>query len=175
MVTNPTDTALLVIDVQTGLFHKSIPIYKAKELLENIRKLIDRARQASSPVIYIQHSNDTFLAKGSADWQLHHQLSPLEDDIIIHKRHPSSFQDTKLADLLAEKNIHRLVITGLVTHGCVKATGLDAIQRGYQVILVSDGHSSYSKDASRLIGEWNKKLGGKGAEIKRTVEVQFGD
>jgi len=68
---NLAKTGLLIIDAQTGVFHKSTPLYKAKELLENIQTHTERAHQAGVPVIYIQHSNDTFLAKDSADWQLH--------------------------------------------------------------------------------------------------------
>ena len=41
----PTKLALLVIDVQKGLFEKSIPIYQAETFLENLKTLIDRARQ----------------------------------------------------------------------------------------------------------------------------------
>ena len=43
-------TVLLVIDVQKGLFEKTTPIYKAKQLLENINILIDKARQENVPM-----------------------------------------------------------------------------------------------------------------------------
>jgi nicotinamidase-related amidase len=49
--------ALLVIDVQKGLFKKSTPIYKAEQLLGNINTLIRRAEHAGAPVVYIQHAN----------------------------------------------------------------------------------------------------------------------
>jgi nicotinamidase-related amidase len=70
--------ALLVIDVQQGLFEKSTPIYKADELLENITTLVDRAHLGGAPVIYVQHSAAKHLVKGSAEWQLHPQLNPRE-------------------------------------------------------------------------------------------------
>ena len=66
-----------------------------------------------------------------------------------------------------------MVITGLVTHGCVRATSLGAIKLGYDVILVSDGHSSYSKDAPRLIEKWNNTLEENGAKVLDTASVNF--
>ena len=65
---NQDNTALLVIDVQMGLFEKSTPIYKAEQVLENINTLMKNARRAGVPVIFIQHSNDKLLVKGSDAW-----------------------------------------------------------------------------------------------------------
>jgi nicotinamidase-related amidase len=169
----PGKTALLVIDVQSELFAKKTPIYRAKELLANIRSLADSAHQAGVPVIYVQHAGDAFLIKGSEGWQIHPQLKPLEGETIIHKRHPSAFEDTGLKELLDNKDIRKLVICGLVTHGCVKATSLEALKRGYQVVLVSDAHSSFSKDAAKLITEWNEKISKAGAVLLETAAVAF--
>jgi nicotinamidase-related amidase len=167
------NTALLVIDVQQGLFKKSTPIYNAEELLENINLLVARAHAEGIPVFYVQHSDARALVKGSQDWQLHLELQPQRMDSIIHKQHGNAFEDTNLGTLLKSKNITDLVITGLVTHGCVKATCLGARQLGYRVLLVTDGHSSYSKDAARLIAEWNQKLSMQGCELKSTLEIGF--
>ena len=145
--------ALLVIDVQQGLFKKSIPIYKADELLENITTLVDRAHLSGVPVVYVQHSDARALVKGSVEWQLHEQLHPLHTDTIIHKQHGNAFEDTPLGEILRARNVTTVVVTGLVTHGCVKATCLGARELGYNVILVQDGHSSFSKGAARLIEE----------------------
>jgi len=170
---NQNNTALLVIDVQQGLFRKSTPIYMADELLENINLLVDRAHGAGVPVFYIQHSDTRTLVKGSHDWQLHPELQPQRMDSIVHKQHGNAFEDTNLDTLLKSKNVTHLVIAGLVTHGCVKATCLGARQSGYNVILVKDGHSSYSNDAARLIEEWNQKLGAQNCELKAASEIAF--
>jgi len=61
----------------------------------------------------------------------------------------------------------------LVAHGCVKSTTSGALDLGYKVILVEDGHSSYSKDASELITRWNKKLSEMGAVLKKSEEIYF--
>jgi nicotinamidase-related amidase len=171
--TDQNHTALLVIDVQQGLFRKSTPIYKATQLIENINLLVDRAHSAGASVFYIQHSDPKHLVKGSLDWQLHPELQPQQTDSIVYKQHGNAFEDTNLEGLLKSKNTTHLVIMGLVTHGCVKATCLGARQLGYNVTLVKDGHSSYSKDAARLIEEWNEKLNQNGCELKPAAKINF--
>lgn len=166
--------ALLVIDVQQGLFKKSTPIYKADELLENINTLVGRAHGSEVPVFYIQHADARNLVKGSADWQLHAQLQHQHKDYIIHKQHGNAFEDTRLEEMLRSLHVDTVVVTGLVTHGCVRATCIGAQEAGYQVILVGDGHSSYSKDAAKLIGEWNEKLSARQVVVRSTAEIMFG-
>jgi len=167
------DVALLIIDVQQGLFAKPTPIYKADELLKNIVTLVDRAHGAGAPVFYVQHSSEKILVEGSDEWRLHPRLRPLKKDRTIHKHHGSAFQDTPLGRELGARRIRRLVVMGLVTHGCVRATCVDAKQRGYQVTLVSDGHCNFHKQAARIIEEWNQKLGDGMAQLKPTQEIDF--
>jgi len=165
--------ALLVIDVQKGLFNKTIPIFKSDVLLRNITKLVEKAHENHVPVIYIQHSNDSFLAYGSDGWQLHAGIKPTDKDFLIHKKHGNAFEETSLGNLLQSQSVNSLVITGLVTHGCVKATSLGALELGYQVTLVEDGHSNYSKDAPDLIEKWNQKLSENGVVVKSAEEIKF--
>jgi len=168
-----SNMALLVIDIQKGLFEKSTPIYEAKQVLENINTLIIKARREGVPVIFIQHSNKNTLLKGSDAWQLHPEIQPLDDEGIIYKLHGNAFKGTSLHDKLEKRNVSVLIITGLVTHGCVKATSLGAIDKGYKVMLVSDGHSNFSKDAPQLIEKWNQAICEKGAELIGTQNVNF--
>lgn len=165
--------ALLVIDVQQGLFEKSTPIYKAEELLQKINALVGRAHQSGVPVFYIQHSDQKTLVKGSPNWQLHPRLQPQANDYLIHKQHGNAFEDTNLDEVLRSMNRNHLVISGLVTHGCVRATCRGAQELDYQVILVEDGHSNYSKQAPHLIEEWNQKLSAENIELLPAQEVEF--
>ncbi len=167
-------TAVLVIDVQQGMFNKTIPLYQATQFLENINTLIINAREAGAPVIFIQHSNDTYLKMGSDDWQLHPDIKPLLDEELIYKLKGNAFEGTNLQEILQRNAVDTIVICGLVTHGCVKATCLGAMEQGYRVLLVQDAHSSYSKDASQLIEKWNQTLLDQGAELVETKDLQFG-
>lgn len=166
--------ALLVIDVQLGLFQKSTPVYQAGLTLANINSLIGRARLAGIPVIYVQHSNDSFLIKDAPGWHLHPDLSPpAPDDLHIFKSHASAFEKTPLEGELEARQVGRLVLTGLVTQGCVKAACLDACQMGYRVTLAADGHSSFSKGTASLIDEWNARLQQAGAQVIPAAEIAF--
>ena len=173
MQKKPCNLALLVIDVQQGLFKKSTPIYNADELLGNINLLVDLAHQDGVPVFYIQHTEPRTLVEGSPDWQLHPKLQPQSTDNIIHKQHSNAFEGTDLDNILQSQNITCLLVTGLVTHGCVKATCIGARQLGYRVILVKDGHSSYSQQAAQIIDKWNQNLASQQVEIKSTSEIEF--
>ena len=167
------DAALLVIDVQQGLFTRSTPIYQAEQLLHNINTLVNRAHRSGAPVVYIQHANQSLLVEGSQDWQLHPQIQPTAADLRIRKRHGSAFQDTQLGQELTARGVRRLVVTGLVTHGCVKATCLDAKRLGYNVVLASDGHSNYSKQALKMIEKWHRKLADAGVTLLPAREIDF--
>jgi nicotinamidase-related amidase len=170
--TPSNQTALLVIDVQNELFAKPTPVYRAETLLANIRALVDRAHQAGVTVYYIQHTTDSMPA-GSEKWQLHPQLHPVDSDKLIQKHHGSAFQKTLLKNQLDAAGVTRLVIAGLVTHGCVKAACLDAKKFGYAVTLVTDGHSNFHKQAVQVIEEWQQKLSEAGVELKSTAQIEF--
>jgi nicotinamidase-related amidase len=167
------NTALIVIDVQRELFKKSTRVYQAEALLANINSLINKARLAGVPITFVQHSSSAYLIEGSEGWQLHSRLHPAKEDIMIRKLHGNSFEDTPLEEKLEACGVGNLVVTGMVTQGCVRATTLGALELGYRVILVIDGHSSYSKDADKQIDKWNQKLSEAGAIVKATSEINF--
>jgi len=50
---------------------------------------------------------------------------------------------------------------------------MGALERGYKVLLVKDGHSSFSKQAAKLIDQWNQKLSAMSVELKPTSEIEF--
>ena len=166
--------ALLVIDVQRGLFNRGAPIYQSERLLKNIHHLVHQAHLADAPVVYVQHSADRQLVQGSHDWLLHPRLNPQPEDLHVDKRHGSAFEATPLGEELKTRQVGTVVVCGLVTHGCVKATSLDALRLGYRVILAADAHSNYSKDAARLIEQWNAKLQAAGAVVIPASEIEFG-
>ena len=118
------NTALLVIDVQQGLFQKSTPIYQADKLIANITALVEQAHRTGIPVVYVQHSDKRALIQGSPEWQLHPELQPLDTDILVFKQHGNAFEETNLGEVLESQKVGRVVAMGLVTHGCVKATCL---------------------------------------------------
>ena len=165
------NSALIVIDVQTGLFQRKTPIYKEQELLNNINSLERYVRSINIPVIYIQHSNGSTLVKGSNEWQLHHRLQKEESDLLIHKRHPNTFKETNFKKELEARGIEQLVIVGTLTDNCVSATCIGASELGYKVIVATDAHSTFSEPAPEIIERCHKQLKERRVLLKTTKEL----
>jgi len=170
---NAGGTALLIIDVQRELFEKTTPIYEAEKMLANIQLLVDKARVAKVPVFYVQHSSDKELVEGTDGWKLHPVLKPLITDHFIHKHHGNAFEDTTLKAELDALHVHRVVVAGLVTNGCVQATCNGAQNLRYDVVLVKDAHSNYDAKARDVIDEWNATLSHGVVRLQSAAEVDF--
>jgi nicotinamidase-related amidase len=166
--------ALLVIDMQMGLFESSIPVHNARQLLANINALIEQARQHDVPVFFIQHSNEKIFVRGSDAWQLHPEIQPLDTEKVIHKSYRDAFFKTGLKMELEQLQVGELFIAGLVSEGCVKATVTGALERGYKVVLVSDGHSSNSTNPHLKVKKWNQELSERGSALVKAEDVDFG-
>ena len=63
------------------------------------------------------------------------QLPIIESDVVIEKIHASSFHGTSLQEQLVELEVDSLVVTGLTTSGCVRATVVDGLQNGFPVVV----------------------------------------
>lgn len=71
-------TALMVVDVQQGMFALPSPLHRGEEVVRRIADLLDRARVEGVPVVHIQHDGGPghVLAKGSPGWPPHRHRSP---------------------------------------------------------------------------------------------------
>nr|WP_254119357.1 isochorismatase family protein [Bacillus sp. FJAT-29790] len=170
--------ALLIIDVQIGSFQESKPLYKGNELLTNIQLLISKTRLVRAPIFYTKFNNipGKPLERGTSGWKIHPFITPFENDIIIEKNHPDSFQRTNLRQELDVKGIKQIVITGIQTEVCVDATCRRAYSLGYDVILAKDGHSTYDSGifkAPQIINHHNEVLHQWFAYVKKTNEIEF--
>ncbi len=174
------NTALLIIDTQVGLIE---PAYQGFEVLEQIRTLLDKARAAHVPVIYVQHDgpkgND--LEVGTSGWQIHPRIAPQEGEPIVHKRASDSFYQTTLAHELEARGIHHLLVTGGQTEYCVDTSVRRAVTLGYDVTLVSDAHTTYDSKiltAAQIIAHHNDLLDHFGAGeacvlVKPTHDIEL--
>jgi nicotinamidase-related amidase len=131
-------TALLVIDVQNGVVG-SAP--RRDEVVANIADLVERARNEGVPILWVQHQDDE-LVPGTEPWEYVPELTRDEAEPLIHKRYGDSFEATELEELLAERRVGRLVVTGAQTDACIRSTIHGAFTRGYDVTLVSDAHTT---------------------------------
>lgn len=174
-------TALIVIDMQMGVFQSTLipPVSHAEELLSNVGRLIAKARNASVPVIFVQHNGGSGhpLEYGKSGWTIHPAIAPTSHDIVIQKSTPDSFHNTPLQHELECRHIRKLVIAGIQTEFCVDTTCRRGFSLGYQVTLAKDAHSTWdteSLSAWQIIAHHNSILNEWFAETKGVHEIDFG-
>ena len=112
-----TDTALLIIDVQTGLVAGTELVYRLNELLENISTLIVQARAVRMPIIYIQDNDVDEI--GSPGWQIHPAIAPQEGDVVLRKPETDAFYGTTLQREMKARGIGHLIVVGCKSEVCV--------------------------------------------------------
>ncbi|MDR0271481.1 cysteine hydrolase family protein [Paenibacillus sp.] len=169
--------ALLVIDIQVGMFSESDPVYDGAALLGRINVLLHNARTSGIPVIYVQHNEGPGeqLETETVAWEIHPSIAPEPEDTIIQKFMPDSFHETSLQEVLSSRGIENLVIAGIQTDCCVNATSRRAGELGYDITVVEDAHSTWGqgeKTAAEIIAEHNEQFQ-KFAEIKKTQDITF--
>ena len=133
-----TKSALLVIDVQNQVVDGA---FKKDQVIANINTAVGKARAAGVPVVWVQHSDD-WMAIGSEDWQIVPQLSPADGEAKVGKLYRNSFEATDLDNVLAGLGVGHLYICGAQTNNCVRYTTHGALERGYDVPLLSDAHTT---------------------------------
>ena len=151
-------SALLVIDVQNNVVDDA---WHRDEIVKNINSVVEKARAGNTEVIWIQHSSE-HLPIGSEGWEFVPELKPLESEPIVRKLYRSSFEDTELESLLDKLGVSHLYITGAQTNNCVRHTSHAALERGYDITLIKDAHTtsdvkwrSFDIHASEVIDDLN--------------------
>lgn len=132
-------TALMVIDVQNGVVGDA---HERDAVVANIRTLVERARRAGIPIVWVQHSDEGNLPKGSEAWQYVPELSRQESEPLVHKTFGDAFEGTGLEEVLHRAGIGHLVVSGAQTDECIRSTIHGAFTRGYDVTLVGDAHTT---------------------------------
>lgn len=81
-------TALMIVDVQQGMFAIRPPIHRGEEIVGRIARLLERARRQGVAVVHIQHNGAAgdVLAKGSAGWPHHPLVAPREGELVIENK-----------------------------------------------------------------------------------------
>jgi nicotinamidase-related amidase len=134
-------TALLVIDVQSALIANA---YRGTDIVAVIHDLVERARSAEIPIIFLQHCHAKYppMMKGASGWHIHADVAPTPGELIIEKTASDGFYQTALQAELDRLAVERLIICGLQTEFCVDATCRSALSRGFEIVLASDAHTT---------------------------------
>ena len=146
--------ALVVVDMCRGFIDPSSPLgFPCDELIQANIKLVDKFKQMNLPVIFTTtiyrdiSEASVFRAKipalnilkpDSEHTSFLAELSPGSEDILIEKKFASSFFETTLALDLRQMNVDSVVISGVTTSGCVRATALDSLQNNFLTVVAED-------------------------------------
>lgn len=150
-----THPALILVDFVQAYFDRNCALYAGVEdALASALRLRELARAADIPVIYtnvVYHKDGidggVFYRKAlvlknftagnpMGDWPS--GLQPSDNELVISKQYPSAFFGTSLASTLTVMNIDTLIITGVTTSGCIRATCVDTLSHGFIPIVVAD-------------------------------------
>jgi nicotinamidase-related amidase len=157
--------ALLIIDMQNDGIKPESRLYTpgAKALVPVINKLANVARSAGVPVIWITQEHRRQLVdfgreadispihcvEGSAGADIIEGLERLDGDYTVIKRRYSGFYNTDLEVLLRCLGVDTVILTGIITDGCVLMTAMDAHARDFYLRVVADGCATTDDEAHR--------------------------
>lgn len=128
----PTDTALLLIDIQNFYFpggRSELVDPEAASL--NAQKLLQKFREKKGLVVHVRHNSES-------GGEIHKNVHPLEWEKVVSKNHVNCFKDTDLLDYLKENKVKKLVICGMMTHMCVEAAVRASHDFDFEIILIHD-------------------------------------
>ncbi len=149
--------ALLLVDFAQAYFEPTSPLYGGEgclNALTHAKTLLAQARATRTPVIF----TEVRYIKGGADGGVFYRKTPplkvLEwgnplgdltpelasnpDEIMVTKQYPSAFFGTSLAATLTAMQIDTVLLSGLTTSGCVRATCVDSMSHGFITLVVGD-------------------------------------
>ncbi len=170
--------ALLIIDVQKGMFDYATP-YQGPDLVDTLAQTLSRARAGNVPVFFVQHDGGegSPLASDGKGFAFVDELTPRAGEDVTLKRQCSAFHDTDLGDKLRAAGIEEVVIGGMQTEFCVDTAVRGAFERGFAVSLIADGHTTFDTPAlpaAQIIAHHNHTLAsGHFADVRDASEIIF--
>jgi maleamate amidohydrolase len=149
-------SALVVVDMSLGFTDPQSPLgARVDGVVDAVARLLEGARRVALPVVFTTIAYPSEAALESSPWyrkvpalatlrartrsvEIDPRVAPLEDEVVLAKTGASAFFGTPLASLLTGWGVDTLVVCGLSTSGCVRATVVDAIQCGFRPLVVTD-------------------------------------
>jgi maleamate amidohydrolase len=147
--------AVLAVDLMRVYFDPASPLcLPTRDCLASAARVLAAARSNGVPVL---HTRVEFAADGSDGGvfirkvpalqqlfgggpmsQLMPEVVPQEGELVITKQYASAFFSTSLASTLVARGVDTVVVVGVSTSGCIRATGVDAVQHGFVPLVVRD-------------------------------------
>jgi nicotinamidase-related amidase len=181
--------ATLIIDTQVDFFNHERLMRRRAALAKSINELVAASRASHTPVIWVRQEfapdlsdaslevrrkNIRIVIAGSPGAATLPELDARASDAVIIKKRYSAFFGTELDGVLARLAPETLVVAGINTHACVRATVIDAYQRDYDVILARDCIDSHDEQHHAVSWRYMDGKIGRGmsnAEIESLMSV----
>lgn len=159
--------AVIVVDMTRAFVEDQFPLGCAETgepCVEANRRLLETARAAGLPIYYTRWNADwvtdnergvwldkgTQLREPAAAHEIAAPLAPRKGDVLIEKSKPSGFFGTHLASLLIHRKIDTVIVTGMTTSGCVRATAVDAFSYNFKVVIPEECAADRSPTSHRV-------------------------
>lgn len=159
------NSALIVWDMQNGISKRAFNI---AEIVANVNLLIDAAHRSRRPVIASQHTGlgyeyqsrygiysarrrgmdpkaGVFMAEGTHDWELIDELALGKEDIVVKKHTPSFFVGTMVEQLLRNRGVDTVILTGVSTEAGIEGTARHAAALGFIPMVVENAVGSFDR------------------------------
>lgn len=136
-------TALLLIDIQNDYFPGgSMELVGSQEAGAKAAGVLALFRERDLPVFHVRHEavqeGATFFLPGTEGAEIHGDVLPSADEVVITKHYPNSFRETDLLEHLKAAGVTRLVVAGMMTHMCVDAGVRAASDLGFECAVLAD-------------------------------------
>ncbi len=167
--TEPAASALLIYDMQTWYVNR---YEDPSRLVGNIQRLRSAADAAGVPTIYaeaepVQNIAERGISRDlwgegigavedarANDTEIHADLAPRSQDLVIQKRKYSAFFQTELESLLRRMNRNQIILCGnFANHGCM-TTAVDAYMRNIKVFFIADALGAFDAAAHDMALRW---------------------
>lgn len=134
-----SQAVIVVIDAQQEYVDGQLPLTNVTPALDEIGRLLERARSLRTPVIHIVHHAKAgkIFAPGSRGVDIAPSAAPAPGEQVLTKSLPNAFASTDLADCVRALHRPAIITVGFMTHMCVEATTRAAIDLGLSATVVA--------------------------------------
>lgn len=137
----PSDTVLLVVDVQSAIDHPKWGPRNNPDAEHKIAALLAAWRDAGMPIVHVRHNSEEARSPyrpGTPEHAFKPEAMPRDEEAVVGKHVNSAFIGTDLDAMLTDCGTTTLVVCGVLTHNSVDATVRHAGNLGYRVFVAAD-------------------------------------
>ena len=163
---NTNDVAILIIDMQQDFLSPASPLFVAggPAMVANLQRAVKATRSANESIVHVTRRHRVtgidvyqsrralfaevggFLVAGTHGAEELPQLAPAPGDFTVVKTRWSAFFATDLDSLLRRLRIHKVILTGVQTPNCIRATASDALSLDYATTVLADATASQTDE-----------------------------